>query len=70
MVSRVECAEDACTECERIVLRVYCELRRAGYDDRRAFQSAMHVLELRHPGHERDYYRARADHMIAPERVA
>lgn len=69
-MSDIHCAEDSCTECERIVLRVYCELRRAGYAERQAFDSAMHVLELRHPGHSYDYYRARTSGMISPAAMA
>jgi hypothetical protein len=65
MRSRVACAEEACSECGRIVARVYGELRRAGYNDAGAFRSAMHVLELRHPGHGADYYRRRTAAMIA-----
>ena len=67
--SRDRC-ESECRDCERIVLRAYGELRRAGYSDRQAFQSAMHVLELRHPGHGRDYYRIRAARMIDPRYAA
>jgi len=70
MAKRLECMEEACTECERIVLRTYCELRRAGYDDRAAFDSAMHVLQLRHPGHGPAYYRERTARMISPQRAA
>jgi len=70
MIARIACAEEACTECERIVGRVYSELRRAGYGERPAFQSAMHVLALRHPGHEREYYQRRARAIIAPEHAA
>ena len=69
-MTNIHCAEDACTECERIVLRVYCELKRAGYAERQAFDSAMHVLELRHPGHSRAYYKTRTSTMIAPEQAA
>jgi len=47
--------QDECTECRGILLRVYRELREAGYSDSKAFQSAVRVMELRHPGRERGY---------------
>lgn len=63
----VYCAEDNCTECRGILVRVYRELRAAGYDDPKAFQSAVRVLELRHPGHDGDYYLGLAAQWIAAE---
>jgi hypothetical protein len=45
-----------CDECARIVVRTYRELRNADYSDRDAFISAVRVLELRHPGHDRWFY--------------
>jgi hypothetical protein len=45
-----------CDECARIVVRTYRELRQADYSDRDAFISAVRVLELRHPGHDRGLY--------------
>jgi hypothetical protein len=62
--AKIPCAEDHCTACEDIVVRVYDELRQSGYGDRDAFQSAIHVLKLRHPGHDADYYRERASRWI------
>jgi hypothetical protein len=50
------CAKEGCEECERAVVRTYRELRMADYSDRDAFMSAVHVLELRHPGHDRLFY--------------
>jgi hypothetical protein len=56
------------------LLRTYKELRAAGYDDRNAFQAAIHVLTLRHPGHERDYYSGLAAQWIeaaaAPQSIS
>ena len=49
------CAEQLC-QCRGILVRTYNELRAAGYDDRHAFEAATHVLTLRHPGHDRNYY--------------
>ena len=45
-----------CSECARVVVRTYRELRQADYSDRDAFMSAVRVLELRHPGHDRWFY--------------
>jgi hypothetical protein len=56
MSERVHCDEEACVECARIIVRAYRELRRADYSDRDAFISAVRVLELRHPGHDRWFY--------------
>lgn len=50
------CSNDHCTECRGILVRTYRELRGTGYGDEKAFLAAVHVLELRHPGHTRDYY--------------
>ena len=44
---------------DKIVSRAYRELRDKGCSDREAFLSAVRVLELRHPGHERYYYFSR-----------
>jgi hypothetical protein len=67
------CAERLC-QCRGILLRTYKELRAAGYDDRNAFQAAIHVLTLRHPGHERDYYSGLAAQWIeadaAPQSIS
>ena len=60
------CADRLC-QCRGILLRTYSELRAAGYDDRNAFQAAAHVLTLRHPGHDRDYYSALAAKWIEAE---
>ena len=64
-MSGVICSEDHCTECSGIVLRTYSELRDLGYDDPKAFQSAVRVLKLRHPGHTHDYYLGLAAKWIA-----
>jgi hypothetical protein len=56
MSELIPCGKEECHECERIVVRTYRELRAADYSDRDAFISAVRVLELRHPGHERSYY--------------
>jgi hypothetical protein len=58
------CAHDAC-ECRTILLRTYTELRATGCGDERAFRAAMHVLALRHPGQNRDYYAGLAAQWIA-----
>ncbi len=47
---------DDCTECESTVTRAYRELRSKGWSDRDAFLSAVRMLELRHPGQERNVY--------------
>ena len=49
------CTHDAC-ECRGILLRTYAELRASGCGDEHAFKAATHVLALRHPGQNRDYY--------------
>jgi hypothetical protein len=69
MNEKVRCAQEPCTECRDIVVRVYDELRRAGSGDRSAFQSALHVLKLRHPGHGPTYYRDKAAHWIDSSRA-
>ena len=56
MLESIPCGKDDCEECEGVVVRTYRELRAADYSDRDAFISAVRVLELRHPGHERSYY--------------
>jgi hypothetical protein len=56
MSERNSCDVDDCDECARIVVRAYRELRNADYSDRDAFISAVRVLELRHPGHDRWFY--------------
>jgi hypothetical protein len=53
---RVSCEDEICTQCQGIVTRTYRELVDAGDSDRDAYLSAVRVLELRHPGHVRDYY--------------
>ena len=52
----LSCFSETCIDCEAIVTRAYRELRKKGDDDRSAFLSAVHVLELRHPGHDRRQY--------------
>lgn len=55
MGSRTTCLSDKCAEA--VVTRAYRELRSKGESDRSAFLSAVHILELRHPGHDRgDYF--------------
>ena len=56
MSERIPCDPEGCQECARIIVRAYRELRNADYSDRDAFISAVHVLELRHPGHDRWFY--------------
>ena len=56
MAERVNCDEEDCVECARIVVRTYHELRRANYSDRDAFISVVRVMELRHPGRDRWFY--------------
>jgi hypothetical protein len=56
MSEQIPCVKEDCDECERVVVRTYRELRAADYSDRDSFISAVRVLELRHPGHERYYY--------------
>ena len=56
MAVRILCSDEVCTECRGIITRVYEDLRRAGHNDRAAFASAVHVLELRHPGHDKGHY--------------
>ena len=60
------CADRLC-QCRGILLRTYSELRAAGYDGPNAFQAATHVLMLRHPGHDRDYYSALAAQWIGAD---
>ncbi len=59
------CVEDVCTECRAICVRVYRELRGAGIHDEKAFDAATRVLELRHPGRLREFYRGLAAEWIA-----
>jgi hypothetical protein len=61
------CSDQHCTECRSILLRTYRELRAGGYGDEKAFQAATHVLALRHPGHDRDYYVGLAAQWIEAE---
>ena len=67
MAVRILCSDEVCTECQGIVLSVYGELRRLGRGDRDAFASAIRVLELRHPGHDRGHYIDLAAKWIAAE---
>ena len=64
---RVLCSDEVCTECRSIVANVYNELRRLGHGDRAAFASAVRVLELRHPGHDKEHYVGLAAEWIAAE---
>ena len=56
MSERIPCDSEGCEECARVVVRAYHELRKVDYSDRDAFMSAVRVLELRHPGHDRWFY--------------
>ena len=69
MAVQILCSDEVCSECHSIVANVYNELRRLGHGDRAAFASAVHVLELRHPGHNRDHYIDLAAKWIAAERL-
>jgi hypothetical protein len=62
---RILCSDEVCTECCGIISRAYAELRLAGCEDRDAFASAIRVLELRHPGHDKKHYRDLAAEWIA-----
>jgi hypothetical protein len=55
MVGKARCFDNDCS-CEAVVLRTYRDLRDKGCTDRDAFLSTVRVLELRHPGHDRNYY--------------
>jgi hypothetical protein len=56
MSEPIPCDNESCDECASVVVRAYRELRKANYSDRDAFMSAVRVLELRHPGHNRWFY--------------
>ena len=56
MSERIPCDSEGCEECAGVVVRTYRELRKVDYSDRDAFMSAVRVLELRHPGHDRWFY--------------
>jgi len=58
------CDEEPCTECRGILLRTYTELRASGCGDEHAFDAAVRVLALRHPGHDHGYYAGRAAEWI------
>ncbi len=64
MSKQVHCFSDDCTECKGIVTRAYSELRGKGSSDRDAFFSAVRVLELRHPGKERNVYFLKVAHWL------
>jgi len=64
---RILCSDEICTECRGIITRVYEDLRLSGYGDRDAFASAVRVLELRHPGHDKEHYVGLAAEWIAAE---
>ena len=68
MSQLIDSAAMDCTECRGIVTRTYRELRDKGYDDHDAFFSAAHVLELRHPGHDRYYYFLRIGQWLGDKR--
>jgi len=63
---RILCS-DVCTECRGIITRVYEDLRLAGHGDRDAFASAVRVLELRHPGQDKEHYLSLAAEWLADE---
>lgn len=56
MSNKVPCFDAGCIECREIVTRAYRELRSRGSSDREAFLSAVRVLEIRHPGEDRNSY--------------
>lgn len=56
MSEQIPCENEGCEECAAVVVRTYHELRKVDYSDRDAFMSAVRVLELRHPGHDRWFY--------------
>ena len=68
MPKRIRCPDENCTECQGIVTRAYRELLNTGNSDRHAYLSAVRVLELRHPGHDRNYYFLRVARWLASER--
>ena len=56
MSVRVVCDEKGCTECERVIVRTYGELREEKCSDGDALNFCADLLELRHPGHCWYYY--------------
>jgi hypothetical protein len=56
MSERVVCDEKGCTECERVIVRTYGELREEKCSDGDALNFCADLLELRHPGHGWYYY--------------
>ncbi len=56
MAAHSVCDKKSCGECGYIVARTCFELCNQGYGDSDAFASCADLLELRRPGHERDYY--------------
>lgn len=68
MPERSLCKEEVCTDCKAIVRRAYRELLENGDSDRDAYLSAVRVLELRHPGHDRSYYFLRVAQWLGAER--
>jgi hypothetical protein len=68
MPKPTHCADENCNECEGIIQRTYHELLDTGQSDRHAYLSAVRVLELRHPGHDPNYYFLRVARWLASER--
>ena len=50
-------ADEFCERCQVVVKRAYGSMRLAGRNDRSAFDAAVRVLSLRHPGHPSDQYK-------------
>ena len=67
MAVRILCSDEVCRECSGIIARLYEGLRLAAYGDRDAFTSAVRVLELRHPGHDKEHCLSLAAEWLADE---
>jgi hypothetical protein len=46
--------KEFCGACRQVIVRTYREMRAHGQDDPEAFQVALNVLVLRHPGRRID----------------
>jgi len=68
MTNDPRCYSEHCSDCEKIVTRAYRELRSKGQSDREAFLSAVRVLEIRHPGEDRNSYFLRVAQWLGTER--
>jgi hypothetical protein len=67
MPGRPAHSDENCTECRGIIARTYRELLESGESDRHAYLSAVRVLQLRHPGHDPNYYFLRVANWLASE---